>query len=236
MLGFAMSQSQRLFDVLQILRRHRQAVSGSYLAQATGVSLRTIYRDIALLQSMGAEIEGEPGFGYVLKPGFMLPPLMFSEEEIKAIKLGVQWVSRQADEALTSAAQNALSKVDAVLPSELRYKLNDNDFHVGRISLSTPALDLRMLRQAMQQQMKLRIVYRDAKDVDTERVIWPIALAFFESRRIIAGWCELRQDFRIFRADRIQESELLADRYPGQRRELVKQWRAQVAEAEEGKS
>ncbi|HEX8045904.1 YafY family protein [Rhizobium sp. ICMP 5592] len=228
-----MSQSQRLFDVLQILRRHRQAVSGNYLAQETGVSLRTIYRDIALLQSMGAEIEGESGFGYVLKPGFMLPPLMFSEEEIKAIALGVQWISRQTDEGLASAAHNALSKIDAVLPSELRHKLVDNDFHVGRTMLPTPAIDLKLLRQAMQQQMKLRIVYRDSKDADSERIIWPIAVAFFDSRRIIAGWCELRQDFRMFRADRIQRTELLADRYPGQRRELVRQWRLQVVEGEQ---
>ncbi|EJL58541.1 putative transcriptional regulator [Rhizobium sp. CF122] len=225
-----MSQSQRLFDLLQILRRHRQPVSGSYLAEETGVSLRTIYRDIALLQSMGAEIEGEPGFGYVLRPGFMLPPLMFSEAELKAITLGIQWVSRQTDDELSLAAHDALSKIDAVLPSELRHKLNDNDFHVGRGALPTPAIDLKVLRQAMQQQMKLRIIYRDAREADSDRVIWPIAVAFFDSRRIIAGWCELRQDFRMFRADRIQHATLLADRYPGKRRDLVRQWRLLVAE------
>lgn len=225
-----MSQSQRLFDLLQILRRHRQPVSGSYLAEETGVSLRTIYRDMALLQSMGAEIEGEPGFGYVLMPGFMLPPLMFSERELKAITLGIQWVSRQTDDELALSAHDALSKIEAVLPSELRHKLNDNDFHVSHASLPTPAIDLKILRQAMQQQMKLRITYRDVKDAESERVIWPIAVAFFDSRRIIAGWCELRQDFRMFRADRIRQAELLADRYPGKRRELVRQWRLLVAE------
>ncbi|ANL51087.1 transcriptional regulator protein (plasmid) [Rhizobium phaseoli] len=225
-----MSQSQRLFDILQILRRHRQAVSGAYLAQQTGVSLRTIYRDVILLQSLGAEIEGEPGFGYVLKPGFMLPPLMFSEEEIKAIALGVQWVSRQTDEGLSAAAQDALAKIEAVLPSELRHRLNDNDFHVSYPTPSEEAIDLRVLRQAMQQQMKLRIRYKDGKGGDSERVIWPIGIAFAQSMRVIAAWCELRQDFRAFRTDRIQEAELLAERYPGQRRELVKQWRAQVAE------
>ncbi|MGG6896742.1 helix-turn-helix transcriptional regulator [Rhizobium sp. BR 315] len=225
-----MSQSQRLFDILQILRRHRQAVSGAYLAQQTGVSLRTIYRDIILLQSMGAEVEGEPGFGYVLRPGFMLPPLMFSEEEIKAIALGVQWVSRQTDEELSSAAQDALAKIEAVLPSELRHKLNDTDFHVSYPSQRNEAIDLKILRKAMQQQMKLRISYRDGKGEDTERVIWPIGIAFAETMQVIAAWCELRQDFRAFRTDRIQQAELLADRYPGQRRELYKQWRAQVAE------
>lgn len=226
-----MSQSQRLFEILQILRRHRQAVSGAHLAQETGVSLRTIYRDIALLQSIGAEIEGEPGFGYVLKPGFTLPPLMFSEAEMKAITLGVQWVTRHTDEELSAAAQNALSKIEAVLPPELRHRLIDNDLHIGLPSLPAPAIDLRVLRQAMQQQMKLKIVYKDARDADSDRVIWPIAVAFFDSRRIIAGWCELRQDFRMFRADRIVQAVLLADRYPGKRRDLVKQWRAQVQEA-----
>ncbi|MGO7151317.1 helix-turn-helix transcriptional regulator [Rhizobium leguminosarum] len=203
-----MSQSQRLFEILQILRRHRQAVSGNYLAQETGVSLRTIYRDISLLQSIGAEIEGEPGFGYVLKPGFILPPLMFSEAEIKAITLGVQWVTHQTDEDLRAAAQDALAKIEAVLPSELRHGLTDNDFHIGLPSLPAPAISLKVLRQAMQQQMKLRIVYRDARDTDSNRII-----------------------FWMFRADRILEAALLADRYPGKRRELVKQWRAQAQEA-----
>ncbi|MBB3427958.1 putative DNA-binding transcriptional regulator YafY [Rhizobium sp. BK312] len=225
-----MSQSQRLFDILQILRRHRQAVSGTYLAEQTGVSLRTIYRDIILLQSMGAEIEGEPGFGYVLRPSFMLPPLMFSEEEIKAIALGVQWVSRQTDDELSFAAQDALAKIEAVLPSELRHKVNDNDFHVHYPLQKDEAIDLKILRKAMQQQMKLHIVYRDGKGADTDRVIWPIGIAFAETMRVIAAWCELRQDFRAFRTDRIQQAELLADRYPGQRRELVKQWRTQVEE------
>ncbi|MGY5776493.1 helix-turn-helix transcriptional regulator [Rhizobium sp. LEGMi135b] len=229
-----MSQSQRLFDILQILRRHRQAVSGGYLARQTGVSLRTIYRDIILLQSLGAEIEGEPGFGYVLRPGFMLPPLMFSEEEIKAIALGVQWVSRQTDDELSFAAQDALAKIVAVLPSELRHKLNDNDFHVHYPSKKDEAIDLKFLRKAMQQQMKLRIVYRDGNGADTDRVIWPIGIAFAETIRVIAAWCELRQDFRAFRTDRIQRAELLADRYPGQRRELYRQWRAQVAEERAG--
>ncbi|MGZ2487855.1 putative DNA-binding transcriptional regulator YafY [Rhizobium pisi] len=150
---------------------------------------------------------------------------------MKAITLGVQWVTRQTDEELSAAAQDALSKIEAVLPPELRHRLIDNDFHIGFPSLSAPAIELKVLRQAMQQQMKLRIVYRDARDADSDRVIWPIAVAFFDSRRIIAGWCELRQDFRMFRADRIVQAVLLADRYPGKRRDLVKQWRVQVQEA-----
>jgi predicted DNA-binding transcriptional regulator YafY len=225
----AMSKSNRLFDLMQMLRRHRCPVPGTELAREAGVSLRTIYRDIAALQALGAEIEGEPGVGYVMRPGFFLPPLMFSEEELQAVALGAQWVRRQTDDGLAFAAHNALSKIGAVLPSELRHKLNDNAFHVSRRSLRASSIDLRILRRAMREQRKLLIAYRDPKGAKTERIIWPIALGFFDSRRIIAGWCELRKDFRAFRADRIERAEIRVDRYPGRRYDLVKQWRAQVA-------
>jgi predicted DNA-binding transcriptional regulator YafY len=225
-----MTKSNRLFDLMQVLRRHRRPVSGSELAQEAGVSLRTIRRYVSTLQAMGAEIEGEPGFGYVLKPGFVLPPLTFSEEELHALALGAQWVTRQTDDALSLAARNALGKIDAVLPFESRQHLSDNAFHVGR----KPALafDLQLFRQAMREQRRLRIVYLGPEGTRTERVIWPIMLGFIDTRRFIAGWCELRLDFRTFRIDRIEQVEVLLDRYPGRRRDLVKQWRVQVATAE----
>jgi predicted DNA-binding transcriptional regulator YafY len=138
-------------------------------------------------------------------------------------------VSRQTDEGLALAAENALAKIGAVLPSELRPKLNENDFHVSRSSRQAQAVDLQMIRQAMREQRKILITYRDSNGVGTVRIIWPIAIGFFDSRRIIAGWCELRQDFRSFRADRVERAELQADRYPGRRRDLVRQWRSQVA-------
>jgi predicted DNA-binding transcriptional regulator YafY len=223
-----MSKSQRLFELMQILRRHRHPVSGNELAAEAGVSLRTIYRDIADLQALGAQIDGAPGFGYVLQPGFLLPPLMFSEQEIQALALGAQWVSRQTDDEFALAARDALAKIGAVLPTELHHKLDENAFHVGRRPKQPETVDLRIVRQAMRDQHKLPIVYRDPKDVKTARVIWPIGVAFFDSRRIIAGWCEMRKDFRSFRADRIEKIRLVAIRYPGRRRDLVKQWRTLV--------
>ncbi|MCP3439813.1 YafY family protein [Bradyrhizobium sp. CCGUVB14] len=223
-----MSKSERLFDLMQMLRRHPRPVSGTELAHEAGVSLRTVYRDIASLQALGAEIEGEPGVGYVLRPGFLLPPLMFSGEEIQAMALGAQWVQRQTDEGLAFAASNALSKIIAVLPVELRDKVDDRSFHVSREPPKAPAVDLQMLREAMREQRKLRITYRDPKAAETERVIWPIMLGFFQAHRTIAGWCELRKDFRTFRADRIVRMKLLKERYPGRRRDLVKQWRAKA--------
>ena len=228
-----MSKSLRLFDLMQILRRHRRPVPGSDLASEAGVSLRTIYRDIAALQALGAEIEGEPGFGYVLRPGFLLPPLMFSEQEIQALALGAQWVSQQTDDEFAFAARDALSKIGAVVPSELRQKLDDNAFHVSRRPKQAEPVDLRVVRRAMRDQLKLSIAYRDPRGEKTNRIIWPIAIGFFDSRRIIAGWCELRQDFRAFRADRIEKVKLRTERYPGRRRDLVKQWRSQVDEGSE---
>ena len=230
-----MSKSDRLLALMQILRRHRHPVPGADLALEAGVSLRTIYRDIAALQVLGATIEGEPGVGYVLRPGFLLPPLMFSEEELHAIALGTQWVGRQADEGLALAARNAISKIEAVLPVELRTALNDNAFHISRPANLPSSVDLKLVRLAMREQRKLKISYQGPGGDQTTRIIWPIALGFFEDRRIIAGWCEMRKDFRSFRADRILSADLQTDRYPGRRQALVRQWRAQVA-AQEARS
>ena len=126
-----MSRSERLFDLLQALRRHRRPVSGATLAAETGVSLRTLYRDIASLQAQGAHIEGEAGLGYVLKPGFMLPPMMFSAEEIEALVLGSRWVAKVADGKLATAASDALAKIAAVLPADLRDETDTSTLLVG---------------------------------------------------------------------------------------------------------
>src|SRR6187200_43800 len=114
----SVSRAERLLELLQVLRRYRQPVAGQTLADELGVSVRTLYRDIATLQGQGAAIDGEAGLGYVLKPGFMLPPLMFSEEEIEALVLGSRWVADRADRALADAAANVLAKIGAVLPKD----------------------------------------------------------------------------------------------------------------------
>ncbi|MEI7374308.1 YafY family protein [Dickeya chrysanthemi] len=222
-----MSRSHRLFELIQALRRHRGTVSGEVLARETGVSLRTIRRDIATLQAMGADIDGAPGVGYILRPGFLLPPLSFTEEELQALVAGAQWVSRQTDDALALAAQNVLAKIGGVLNPEMRRALDDDALYVGRQKEMASSLDLALVRQAMRGQRKMRITYTDQHGKASERVIWPIVLGFVESHRFIAGWCELRGDFRLFRVDRITQAEFLKDRYSGSRRQLVKAWRAQ---------
>lgn len=220
-----MSRSHRLFDLLQVLRRHRGTVSGEVLAREVGVSLRTIRRDIATLQALGADINGEPGIGYILRPGFLLPPLSFTAEEIHALAAGAQWVSRQTDDALAHAMLNAIAKIDAVLPSEMRRALDDNTLYISRQSEDT-GVDLARVRQMLREQRKMRIVYREENGPVLEQTIWPIMLGFVESRWSIAAWCESLGDFRRFRADCIVTVDFLDEHYPGTRRQLVKEWQA----------
>lgn len=221
-----MSRTERLLDLLQTLRRHRLPVSGHRLAAEMGVSLRTLYRDIATLQRQGAGIEGEPGVGYVLRPGFMLPPLMFSTEEIEALVLGTRWVGGRSDERLGLAARNALAKISAVLPQELRDELDAIPLLVGpSAAVVTDRVDVALIRQAIRAEQKLAITYRDDKGSDSARVIWPFALGFFDSVRLVMAWCELRADFRHFRTDRIA-TLACGERYPRRRHALLKEWRA----------
>ncbi|WP_087691654.1 YafY family protein [Pandoraea sp. PE-S2R-1] len=229
-----MSRTQRLFSLMQLLRRHRYPVAGASLAESLGVSLRTLYRDIATLQAQGAHIEGAPGLGYVLKPGFMLPPLMFSEEEIEAIVLGSRWVANRTDGALADAAGNALAKIAAVLPADLRASLEASTLLIGPGDPLPPmTVDLTVIREAIRTERKLHLAYRDEAGKTSERVIWPFALGFFERVRMVVAWCELRDGFRHFRADRIETMTVSAARYPRGRRSLLKAWRETTGRREE---
>jgi predicted DNA-binding transcriptional regulator YafY len=220
------SRSQRLLDLIQILRRHRFPVTGAALADELGISLRSLYRDIATLQQQGANIAGEAGLGYVLRPGFMLPPLMFTEDEIEALVLGSRWVADRADVRFAAIARNALAKIAAVLPNELRETLDASTLLIGPgKSLAKSDLDLPLIRRAIRAEHKLDITYRDLKDIESKRTIWPFALAYFDQVDVIVAWCELRKGFRHFRADRIVLLTENAQRYPRRRATLLKEWR-----------
>ncbi len=221
-----MSRAQRLLDLIQILRSHRFPVSGATLAADLDISLRTLYRDIATLQAQGASIEGEPGMGYVLRPGFMLPPLMFSEEEIEALVLGSRWVADRGDARLGAAARSALSRIAAVLPADLRETLDTTTLLVATAAPDA-AWDAALpeLRQAIRGERKTRIDYVDAKGGESTRTIWPFALGYFDHVRIVAAWCERRRGFRHFRTDRIAAVAVTEQRYPRRRQALLKEWR-----------
>jgi predicted DNA-binding transcriptional regulator YafY len=221
-----MSRSERLLDLIQILRRHRRPVAGAELARELGVSLRTLYRDISSLTASGAAIDGEAGIGYVLRPGFTLPPLMFSEEEVEAIALGAQMVAASADPPLARAARDALAKVAAVLPGERGEDLAA----VGLVAAPRPPLapdgvELTLLRQAIRAERRVWISYRDEAGNRTERRVWPVSLTFFDRVRVLAAWCELRQGFRHFRTDRIMTLAATQERLPRPRRALMREWR-----------
>ncbi|KRQ02461.1 helix-turn-helix transcriptional regulator [Bradyrhizobium manausense] len=220
-----MSRAQRLLDVIQLLRRHRRPVAAGRLAEELGVSLRTIYRDIETLKGQGAHIDGEAGLGYVLRPGFMLPPLMFSEEEIEALVLGGRWVAAQPDEPLGKAAKNVLAKIAAVLPDDLQRSLETSGLMVARRDPAAGDAELPVIRAAIRNERKLRIVYSDEGDNRSNRTIWPIALGFFDRVRMVAAWCESRSDYRHFRTDRIVSITLTERRYPRRRPDLLREWR-----------
>ena len=229
-----MSRAERLLQLMQSLRRHRYPVSGAALADELGVSVRTLYRDIASLQAQGAQIEGEAGVGYVLRPGFTLPPLMFSEEEIEALVLGARWVAKRSDPQLAEAARNMLAKVSGVLPQALRHELESSALLIGP---GDPVLgDSRMLeeiRLAIRQERKVDIDYQDKDGQDSCRVIWPFALGFFENFRMIVAWCERREAIRHFRVDRILAMRLTETRYPRRRQQLLQEWRMAKGIAEQ---
>ena len=222
-----MARAERLLSLLQVLRRHERPVSGARLAQELGISIRTLYRDMASLQAQGADIEGEPGVGYVLRPSFMLPPLMFSQAELEALILGFRWVEKFADEPLTKAAGDAMAKISAVLPDNLRDSLESTALRVGpRVIQDAELVDLGIARTAIRLQRKLRITYRDGAGQESERVIWPFSLGYFQHFRILVGWCELKGNFRHFRTDRIRDLVSLEESYPRHRADLFKQWRS----------
>jgi predicted DNA-binding transcriptional regulator YafY len=224
-----MSRSTRLLDLIQLLRTYRRPVSGNTLAQRLGVSIRTLYRDIATLQAQGADIQGAPGFGYVLRPGFLMPPMMLSEEEIEALVLGARWVAARTDDDLREAAGNALSKIAAVLPADLRHELETNSLLVPSVRRpDVGTMDLAVIRDAIRQGLKLDLDYADKDGTPTTRRIWPFALGYLEEVRILIGWCELRNDFRHFRADRINSLIVTDVRAPRKRHHLLAAWRKTV--------
>jgi len=223
--GTDMSRASRLLELLQLLRQYRYPVKGNQLASKLGISVRTLYRDIKTLQGQGAVIDGEAGVGYLLRPGYILPPLMFSEEEIEAFVLGMRWVAKRGDRVLSHAAHNALAKVSAVLPADLRGQLETSSLLIGPSEVISSIIDLPLIRQSIRSQCKVHISYTDLKDVESTRIIWPFALAYFDHVRVIVAWCEVRQAFRHFRLDRIAVFSPTGVRYPKNRQVLLNEWR-----------
>jgi predicted DNA-binding transcriptional regulator YafY len=197
-------RADRLFQIIQLLRGRRRAVTAKALADALEVSERTVYRDIRDLCASGTPIEGEAGVGYTLRAGYDLPPLMFDAEELEALVLGARVVAAFGDEKLARAAACVLSKVEAVLPKRMRPKLTEAALFVPRIeSTETVGDSLLRVRAALASREKLRIRYAREDGEESERVVRPLGAFFWGRMWTLAAWCELRSDFRNFRLDRI---------------------------------
>ena len=223
-----MSRTSRLLQLLDALRGRRRPVTAADLASQLSVSLRTVYRDVQTLTGLGAPIEGGAGIGYLLRPGYFLPPLMFAVDELEALVLGARWVKGQGDAELARAAESALAKIATASPKDLRDAIAETGLWAPRFGPETePESGLRTLREAIRRELKVRIDYTNVAGAASERLIWPIALAFFEGKRVLVAWCELRGDFRHFRTDRIASLSSAAEPYPLGRPELVKRWRQQ---------
>lgn len=227
-----MRRSDRLFEIIQLLRVATRPLTAAGIAAAVEVNPRTVYRDIAALQARRVPIEGAPGLGYVLRRGFDLPPLMFTTEEIEAIVVGARLVRRTGDVGLQRAADSVLSKVQAVLPNDLRDHVSGETFLVS--AHGAQLVDVSQVREAIRERRKLRIVYVDEQSRRTRRIIRPIAVAYFVQATLIAAWCELRNDYRHFRTDRIAKLSVLDESFSDEADRLLRRWLARQTSEQAG--
>lgn len=225
-----MRRADRLFQIVQLLRRSGRPVTAEAIAVELETSKRSVYRDIAALMSQRVPIRGEAGVGYVLDSGFDMPPLMLTQDEVEAAVLGAQWVASRGDPALARAARDLIAKIAATVPERLRPVVLEPAVASGPNwrQPKSEALDMGQVRAWIHAGRKLRMRYADEQGRATERVIWPLLVGYRETARLLVGWCEAREDFRTFRTDRVVEAEFLDDRYPGRPAVLRARWQAKV--------
>jgi len=208
-----MRRADRLFQIIQILRTSR-VTTAARMAASLEVSERTVYRDILDLTASGVPIEGERGVGYVLRKGFDLPPLMFTAQEVEALVLGSRVVMGYADHKLAKAATDALQRIEAVLTEPLRERMAQTPLFVPPYRISNRERDwFTLLRQGIEEKRKVAMCYRDAADAESQRSVRPLGLSFWGNAWCVTAWCELRNDFRNFRLDRVVSLDLTRDAF-----------------------
>ncbi|MCB9970567.1 MAG: YafY family protein [Hyphomonas sp.] len=223
-----MRRTERLFQIIQILRRRRMPVTGQALAEELEVSLRTLYRDMAELAAQRVPVRGEAGTGYVLEDGYDMPPLMLTVDELEAAILGAQWVAARGDAALSRGAQDLIAKITVAVPQELQPVILDAALTpVSFRRRAVDSFDVGIVRRSIRERLKLRFSYADAIGDETTRTVWPFLIAYSEDIRMICAWCEMREDFRHFRTDRVTQMSLSDDRFPERVQTLQRRWKAQ---------
>jgi predicted DNA-binding transcriptional regulator YafY len=221
-----MRRADRLFQIIQILRRGKKPVTADSIAEELETSKRTVYRDIADLIGQRAPIRGEAGVGYILEDGFDLPPLMLTPDEIEAAVLGAQMVAARGDPVLRRAAEDLIAKIGAVIPENLRPLVVEPATRAAPNWKTTPDnIDMAAVRQQIRAGRKIVLTYRDEQERETQRIVWPFAIGYYETTRLVMAWCEMRQDFRSFRTDRVSGADFTEDRYPDRPASLRARWR-----------
>ena len=225
-----MRRADRLFQIIQVLRRSRRPVTADQFGAELETSKRTIYRDIADLMGQRVPIRGEAGIGYVLDAGFDLPPLMLTPDEIEAAVLGAQRVARRADPALAKAAEDLIAKIAASVPERLRpHVLEPVSRTPPAWNVVADALDMPMLRAQILNGRKIALHYSDEHGRESHRKVWPITIGYLDTTRMLIAWCELRRDFRHFRTDRVVAMEFLDERYPERPAALRTKWQKSLS-------
>ena len=222
-----MRRAERLFQIIQILRRSTLPVTGAALAAELEVSTRTVYRDVADLMAQRVPITGEAGLGYLLAAEYDMPPLMLTPAELEAVVLGAQWVAGRGDPLLSPAAHDVLAKIAAAVPAHLRpFIAEPTTSTEPSIHAVKEVVETASLRDAIRKRLKLRLLYCAENGEPTERIVWPIVLGYSDTRRVLIAWCEMRQGFRHFRTDRMRAAELLDQSIGEPRGPLLRRWEA----------
>ncbi len=222
-----MNRSTRLFEIIQLLRSSKRSLTAQQLADELEVTKRTIYRDIVALQSMRVPIDGEAGIGYLMRPGFDLPPLMFTTEEVEAIAVGLSLLGRTADSSLETAAKSVVRKISDVLPEDNPYGLiSQSVFTSNWHEIPSASVEPGVIRESIRDHKKLAIDYRDVEERTSTRTILPLVLLYYVDALVVAAWCELRKDFRHFRVDRMAKCELMDAGFAEIGERLRNEWQA----------
>lgn len=218
-----MVRAKRLLNLIDILSKPEK-FNARELAVTLGVSERTIFRDINTLREEGAQIVYSEDEGFILSTGWRLPPVMFTQGELEVISLGLQWVSIHTDNSLKNKAQHAMSKINAVLSPVQKKNIKNSPLIIAPKDKTNISIDLASLRSAIDQEIKVSITYIDLNGNQTNRLIWPFAIAYYENVSLLIAWCEKRQDFRNFRTDRFLKIEYCKQKYPNSKLGLHQLW------------
>lgn len=224
-----MRRADRLIKIVHYLRRMRYAVTAQKIADDFGICQRTVYRDIQDLMNSGVPIYGEAGVGYIIDKKYHLPPVMFDPDELEAIALGINMVNSWTDERFSEKANNALEKIQAVLPENLLGEMQQLATHSVTSRAKIPwEVSFSEVRECIRGKRKISFSYTDVNEKKSRRTVRPLALVFFGPVWLVVSWCEKRRDFRNFRLDRMKNMKIPGSTFRDEKDKTLQAYLAQV--------